>query len=96
MLMSRHLPLAGGAVRGRHGRRAVDAMAAQRILRRRTLASRTVKSRGPGIPTLMPPRWRAQSASSCTVTRKPGAPGSTRSSREDHRAGNAGCRLNLW
>ncbi|MGJ4889665.1 hypothetical protein ACQR1Y_15800 [Bradyrhizobium sp. HKCCYLRH3099] len=31
-------------------------MAAQRLLRRRTPSSRTVKSRGPGIPTLMP-RW---------------------------------------
>ncbi len=84
VLLSRHLPLAGGAVRGRHGRGAggaVDAMAAQRILRRRTLTSRTVKSRGPGIPTPMPPRWRAQSALSCTVTRTPGAPGSARSSR---------------
>ncbi|WP_257168316.1 hypothetical protein [Bradyrhizobium sp. SRS-191] len=63
MLLSSHLPLAGGAVRGRHGRGAggaVNAMAAQRILRRRTPSSRTVKSRGPGIPKLMPPRWRAE------------------------------------
>src|SRR3954452_20579416 len=49
-------------------------MAAQRILRRRTMPSCTVKSRGPGIPTLMP-RW-CVSTMRKTVTRKPGAPGS--------------------
>ncbi|WP_315782689.1 hypothetical protein [Bradyrhizobium sp. SZCCHNPS1003] len=32
-----------------------------------------------------------------TVAKKPGAPGRTRSSRSNHRAGNAGMsRLNLW
>ncbi len=39
----------------------------------------------------------ADSAAWVTVTNKPGAPGRTRSSRENHRAGRAGSfRLDLW
>jgi hypothetical protein len=50
---------------------------------------RTVKSRGPGIPTLMPCARRV-SALSHTVAKKPGAPGRTRSSRSNHPRGE--CR----
>ncbi|WP_434882408.1 hypothetical protein [Bradyrhizobium sp. HKCCYLRH3061] len=52
------------------------------------------KSRGPGIPTLMPSR-RALMILSATVANKPGT-GEIAYKREDHRAGNAGCRLDLW
>jgi hypothetical protein len=56
---------------------------------------RTVKLRGPDIPTLISALMRKHHAH--TVAKKPGAPGRTQSSRENRRAGNAGTsRLNLW
>ncbi|MGC2774055.1 MAG: hypothetical protein WA418_00300 [Bradyrhizobium sp.] len=66
------------------------------ILRRRTAAMRTVKSRGPDTPMLVSRVMRDKRIAR-TVAKKPGAPGSARSSRQNHRAGNAGMpRLNLW
>jgi hypothetical protein len=65
--------------------------------RRRTMAMRTVKSRGPDTPMLVSRLRRRSRAARATVAKKPGAPGRSRSSRQNHRAGNAGwSRLNLW
>ena len=64
---------------------------------RRTMSMRTVKSRGPDTPTLVSRLRRRSRVAQATVAKKPGAPGRTRSSRSNHRAGNAGMsRLNLW
>jgi len=55
-----------------------------------------VKSRGPGIPTLMP-SLRVMMIPTATVAKEPGAPRRARYKRENHRAGKAGLiRLNLW
>ncbi len=67
------------------------------LSRRRTAPMRTVKSRGPDTPTLVSSSRRRSGVAQVTVAKKPGAPGRTRSSRQNHRAGNAGMsRLNLW
>ena len=71
-------------------------VAAWFLPRRRTTLMRTVKSRGPGTPMLVSRVMRDKRIAR-TVAKKPGAPGRTRSSRRNHRAGNAGMsRLNLW
>ena len=49
--------------------------------RRRTASIRTVKSRGPDIPTLVSSRRQCSHIALTTVANKPGAPGRTRSSR---------------
>ncbi len=55
-----------------------------------------VKSRGPGIPMLMPSS-RVMMILPTTVAKEPGAPRRARYKRENHRAGKAGLiRLNLW
>ncbi|NPU15025.1 MULTISPECIES: hypothetical protein [Bradyrhizobium] len=54
-----------------------------------------VKSRGPGIPTLMPSLW-VMMIPKATVANTPDT-GEIAYKREDHRAGNAGLiRLHLW
>ncbi|NPV21157.1 hypothetical protein [Bradyrhizobium aeschynomenes] len=54
-----------------------------------------VKSRGPGIPTLMPSLWVVM-IPKATVANTPDT-GEIAYKREDHRAGNAGLiRLHLW
>jgi hypothetical protein len=64
--------------------------------RGRTTLMRTVKSRGPDIPTLVS-RSKGWTSPETDGGQKAGAPGRTRSSRSNHRAGNAGMsRLNLW
>ncbi|WP_316196515.1 hypothetical protein [Bradyrhizobium sp. SZCCHNS3053] len=88
----------GGALRDRHGRGARDAVAAtcRSVLgwHADERHGADVKSRGPGIPKLMPSR-RVMMIPTATVANKPGT-GEIAYKREDHRAGNAGCRLDLW
>jgi hypothetical protein len=61
----------------------MDVSVLQRAMSERTKTlRRTVKSCGPGIPTLMPSlRWRSRVAQ-VTVAKKPGAPGRSRISRK--------------